>query len=262
MPKLTFYTHPMSRGRTVRWMLEECGVPYDTVLLEYGTTMKAPDYLAINPMGKVPALRHGQAVVTEVAAICAYLADLFGTQMVGAIHGRLLTAWAAAGVLGPKPRRVFLTIGRLDLPPLMPIGLSYGSALAALFAARHPSRCARVLLAGITAFGRPGDYRELAPQDGAWYDALIKVDLSKVEPMIALPFHPSNAYTIQEFQENLDELLHQVDEDTVRQLKLTNVEVAESRIEAFRPDARFDAITARALATLQAQKAAVQEALL
>lgn len=74
---LTFYTHPMSRGRTARWMLEECGVPYDTVLLEYGTTMKAPDYLAINPMGKVPALRHGQAVVTEVAAICAYLADLF-----------------------------------------------------------------------------------------------------------------------------------------------------------------------------------------
>ena len=74
---LTFYTHPMSRGRTARWMLEECGVPYDTVLLEYGTTMKAPDYLAVNPMGKVPALRHGQAVVTEVAAICAYLADLF-----------------------------------------------------------------------------------------------------------------------------------------------------------------------------------------
>lgn len=70
-------THPMSRGRTARWMLEECGVPYDTVLLEYGTTMKAPDYLAINPMGKVPALQHGQAVVTEVAAICAYLADLF-----------------------------------------------------------------------------------------------------------------------------------------------------------------------------------------
>ncbi len=45
---------------------------------------------------------------------------------------------------------------RLGLPPLMPIGLSYGSALAALFAARHPRRCARLLLAGITAFGRPG----------------------------------------------------------------------------------------------------------
>ena len=75
--RLTFYTNPQSRGRIVRWMLEEVGVPYDTVLLDYGTTMKAPEYLAINPMGKVPAIRHGDAVVTEVAAICAYLADAF-----------------------------------------------------------------------------------------------------------------------------------------------------------------------------------------
>ena len=74
---LTFYTHPMSRGRTVRWMLEECGATYDTVVLDYGTSMKADAYLAINPMGKVPALRHGTVVVTEQAAICAYLADLF-----------------------------------------------------------------------------------------------------------------------------------------------------------------------------------------
>jgi len=74
---LTFYTNPMSRGRIVRWMLEEVGEPYETVLLDYGTTMKAPDYLAINPMGKVPAIRHGSTVVTEAAAICAYLADMF-----------------------------------------------------------------------------------------------------------------------------------------------------------------------------------------
>ena len=74
---LTFYTHPQSRGRIVRWMLEEVGTPYDTVLLDYGTTMKAPEYLAINPMGKVPAIQHGQTVVTEAAAICAYLADAF-----------------------------------------------------------------------------------------------------------------------------------------------------------------------------------------
>lgn len=75
--KLTLYTNPMSRGRTARWMLEEIGEPYDTVVLEYGTTMKAPDYLAINPMGKVPALKHGDVVITEVAAICSYLADAF-----------------------------------------------------------------------------------------------------------------------------------------------------------------------------------------
>jgi len=74
---LVFYTHPRSRGRVVRWMLEEVSEPYRTELLDYETTMKAPEYLAINPMGKVPALRHGNVVVTETAAICAYLADAF-----------------------------------------------------------------------------------------------------------------------------------------------------------------------------------------
>jgi glutathione S-transferase len=74
---LTFYTNPMSRGRIARWMLEEVGQPYETVLLDYGTTMKGVDFLAINPMGKVPAITHGDAVVTEGAAICAYLADAF-----------------------------------------------------------------------------------------------------------------------------------------------------------------------------------------
>jgi glutathione S-transferase len=74
---LVFYTNPMSRGRIVRWMLEEVGQPYRTELLDYGTTMKAPEYLAINPMGKVPAIRHGETVVTEGAAICVYLADAF-----------------------------------------------------------------------------------------------------------------------------------------------------------------------------------------
>jgi glutathione S-transferase len=75
--ELVFYTHPMSRGRIVRWMLEEIGQPYRTELLDYGASMKAPAYLAVNPMGKVPALRHGDTVVTETAAICAYLADAF-----------------------------------------------------------------------------------------------------------------------------------------------------------------------------------------
>jgi len=73
---LTFYTHPFSRGRVARWMLEETGLPYEEVILDYGTTMKASEYLAINPMGKVPALRHGDGVVTENAAICLHLADL------------------------------------------------------------------------------------------------------------------------------------------------------------------------------------------
>jgi len=75
--ELIFYTNPQSRGRVVRWMLEELGQPYRTELLDYATTLKEPAYLAINPMGKVPALKHGDAVVTEVAAICTYLADAF-----------------------------------------------------------------------------------------------------------------------------------------------------------------------------------------
>jgi glutathione S-transferase len=75
--ELVFYTHPMSRGRIARWMLEEVGQPYRTEIMDYATTLKAPAYLAINPMGKIPAIRHGEAVVTEAAAICAYLADAF-----------------------------------------------------------------------------------------------------------------------------------------------------------------------------------------
>ena len=75
--ELVFYTNPMSRGRIVRWMLEEVGAPYRTEIVDYGPPMKSPDYLAINPMGKVPTLRHGDTIVTECAAICAYLADVF-----------------------------------------------------------------------------------------------------------------------------------------------------------------------------------------
>jgi glutathione S-transferase len=73
---LTFYTNPQSRGRIVRWMLEEVGAPYETQIIGYDQ-MKSPAYLAINPMGKVPAIKHRGHVVTECAAICAYLADTF-----------------------------------------------------------------------------------------------------------------------------------------------------------------------------------------
>ena len=75
--ELVFFTNPMSRGRIVRWMLEEVGAPYRTQVIQYGPEMKSDGYLAINPMGKVPAIRHGDVVVTECAAICAYLADAF-----------------------------------------------------------------------------------------------------------------------------------------------------------------------------------------
>ncbi len=74
---LIFYTNPMSRGRIVRWMLEEVGQPYQTEVVFYGDAMKSSGYRAINPMGKVPALRHGNTSITETAAIIAHLADAF-----------------------------------------------------------------------------------------------------------------------------------------------------------------------------------------
>lgn len=77
MGEILFYTNPQSRGQIVRFMLEELGEPYETMVLDYGTTMKSAAYLAINPMGKVPAIRHNGQTVTEAAAICAYLADAF-----------------------------------------------------------------------------------------------------------------------------------------------------------------------------------------
>lgn len=74
---ITFYTNPMSRGQIARWMLEEVGQPYEMIVLDFDSGLKSPDYLAVNPMGKVPAIVHAGKVVTECAAICAYLADAF-----------------------------------------------------------------------------------------------------------------------------------------------------------------------------------------
>ena len=104
--ELVFYTHPMSRGRIVRWMLEEIGQPYRTELLDYATTMKAPAYLAINPMGKVPAIRHSDTVVTEAAAICAYLADMFPEARLAPPPGDRLR--------GPYYRWLFFVAGPLE----------------------------------------------------------------------------------------------------------------------------------------------------
>lgn len=77
MAELIFYTNPMSRGQIARWMIEETGAPYEQRLVEYGEAMKGPEYRAVNPMGKVPAIVHDGNTVTECAAICAYLAEAF-----------------------------------------------------------------------------------------------------------------------------------------------------------------------------------------
>lgn len=103
---ITFYTNPMSRGRIARWMLEEVGEPYETVLLDYGTTMKASGYLAVNPMGKVPAIKHGDTIVTEAAAICAYLADAF--------PGSGLAPPPGSSLRGPYYRWMFFVAGPVE----------------------------------------------------------------------------------------------------------------------------------------------------
>jgi glutathione S-transferase len=75
---VTFYHNPMSRGRIVHWMLEEANAPYEMKVVNFDKgEHKSPEYLAVNPMGKIPAIVHRGTVVTESAAICAYLADAF-----------------------------------------------------------------------------------------------------------------------------------------------------------------------------------------
>ena len=75
--ELVLYTNPQSRGTMAHWMLEEIGCPYRVEVQQFGPDMKSPEYLAINPMGKVPAIKHGNRVVTETGAILCYLADIF-----------------------------------------------------------------------------------------------------------------------------------------------------------------------------------------
>lgn len=134
MDQLTLYTHPMSRGRTVRWMLEELGQPYDTVMLDYGTTMKAPAYLALNPMGKVPCLTHGDRVVTEAAAICAYLADAFPEAGLVSPDRANYFRWLFFAA-GPIEAALVNTALKVEVPPDRRGMVGYGSlpdVLAAL----------------------------------------------------------------------------------------------------------------------------------
>jgi len=129
---LAFYTNPMSRGRIVRWMLEEVGEPYEAIVLDYGTTMKSAEYLAINPMGKVPAIRHGDIVVTEGGAICAYLADAFPEKGLAPPHGdprrgpyyrwlffaagpiEACVIGKALGILAPEDKKTMAGYGTFD----------------------------------------------------------------------------------------------------------------------------------------------------
>ena len=128
---LVFYTHPQSRGRVARWMLEEVGVPYTTEFVEYGKAgMKTPAYLAINPMGKVPAIVHHGKVVTECAAICAYMADAFpqaglapepGSRLRGPYYRWMFFA------AGPIEAAVASKAFGLEVPPDRARSIGYGT---------------------------------------------------------------------------------------------------------------------------------------
>ncbi|MEZ4370136.1 MAG: glutathione S-transferase family protein [Polyangiaceae bacterium] len=119
---VTFYTNPRSRGRTIHWMLEEVGAPYEVKLLRFDKLEhKAPEFLAINPMGKLPTIEHRGVIVTESPAICAYLADAFpAAKLAPAIdsaergayyrwlffgHGCLETAMVDKGLNRPEVER-------------------------------------------------------------------------------------------------------------------------------------------------------------
>jgi glutathione S-transferase len=147
--EVVFYTNPMSRGRIVRWMLEEIGRPYRTELVDYGR-IKAPEYLAINPMGKVPALRHGDTVVTECPAICCYLADAFPDTGLAPPPGDRLR--------GPYYRWLFFAAGPLEaaatnkafgfeVPPDRKAMAGYGS-LADVISTLETALSGREYLAG------------------------------------------------------------------------------------------------------------------
>ena len=127
MPKLTLYHAAPSRSSIVHWMLEELGEPYDIHLVSFkkGENLQ-PEYLAINPMGKVPAVRHGDVVVTEAAAICAYLADEFpqaGLNVpVGDPRRGVYLKWLFFGPSCVEPAIMERAYPRREAPPRAALG--------------------------------------------------------------------------------------------------------------------------------------------
>jgi glutathione S-transferase len=139
MTELTLYSNPQSRGLVAQWMLAEQGLPYRLVNLDYGTTMKAPDYLAVNPMGKVPALVHhgadGDRVVTEAAAICAYLADAFPEAgLLPDAEGRAAYFRWMFFCAGPVEAALIDRHLQLEIPPDKKVMVGYGDYDAAVAA--------------------------------------------------------------------------------------------------------------------------------
>jgi glutathione S-transferase len=145
--EIVFYSSPMSRGRIIHWMLEEVGEPYRYELVNLATSdQKKPAYLAINPMGKVPAIVHRGTVVTECGAICAYLADAFpaaglAPPATSAARGAYYR-WMFFGACCVEPAVIDRMLERP--PPSRPMALSYG--------------CYEDVVAALEKAVRPGPY--------------------------------------------------------------------------------------------------------
>ena len=127
MAQLTLYHAAPSRSSIVHWMLEELGEPYDIHLVSFKKgENRAPEYLAVNPMGKVPALRHGDVVVTEAAAICAYLADEFPRAKLNIAVGNprrgVYLKWLFFGPSCIEPAMMERAYPRKDTPPRAALG--------------------------------------------------------------------------------------------------------------------------------------------
>ena len=142
--KVTLYSNPMSRGRTVQWLLDELGAPYEVKLIDLAKgEQKTPQYLAINPMGKVPAIVHRGVVVTEAAAICVYLADAFpqaglAPKLDDPKRGTYLR-WIFFGVGCFEPAVMDKMLGRPPVERTGAIGYgTYETMLAALATALTP----------------------------------------------------------------------------------------------------------------------------
>lgn len=136
MTTITLYSNKLSRGRIVHWMLEELGVHYRVEWLNFGPSMKADSFKAINPMGKVPALKHGDAIVTETSAILTYLADTFADKGLmpasGSPERAAFYRWMFF-IAGPLEAATCNTFLKLEIPQTTPLGtpskgfLGYGS---------------------------------------------------------------------------------------------------------------------------------------
>lgn len=141
---MVFYTNPMSRGRIAHWMLEEVGEPYEVKLLAFDKgEHKRAEFLSVNPMGKVPALIHRGVVITEAAAICAYLADAFPAKKLAPAlddprRGTYLR-WMFFGASCIEAALTDKAFPRAEAPHAGTLGYgSYDSALASLEHALTP----------------------------------------------------------------------------------------------------------------------------